>query len=115
VAEGSLQGVAANDDPAIVGPALMEARAEDWSALRVRLKADRGTWGQVFWSPGGYAFTEEASVRFRLIPDNTWHLYELPLAGKAQWRGVIQQLRLDPTDAAGANFVVSEIRGVAAR
>ena len=115
VADGSLQGVASNDDPAIVGPALMEARAEDWSALKVRLKTDRGTWGQVFWSPGGYAFTEEASVRFRLIPDDTWHVYELPLAGNAHWRGVVQQLRLDPTDAAGAKFAISEIRGVAAR
>ena len=115
VADGSLQGTAASEDPAIVGPALMDAKAEDWASLKVRMKTDKAGWGQLFWSPGGYAFTEEASVKFQLIPDNDWHVYELPLAANPKWRGTVQQLRFDPTEAPGATFAVSEIKGIAVK
>ena len=115
VADGSLQGVAATEDPAMIGPALMDVRTEDWSGLTIRMKTDRGKWGQVFWGAGGYAFTEEAGVRFQLIPDGAWHTYELPLAANAHWRGAVQQMRFDPTDAAGATFAISDIKGVPAK
>ena len=76
------------------------------------MAVDRGTAGQLFWnSEGMYGFTEEASVSFPLTADGQAHAYRLNVADDPRWRGVIRQLRLDPTDAGGANVAVDYIRG----
>ncbi len=115
VAGGALQGLAANGDPALLGPEQMEVKAADWEAVEVRLKVTAGATVQLFWNTADwYDFTEEASEKLPLITDNQWHVYRLPVAANPRWRGVIRRLRLDPTDAAGATFAVAEIRGVPA-
>jgi hypothetical protein len=101
------------DDPMIIGPGLMAVDAAKYPALEVRMRVDGGKMGQVFWRLDGMGnFTEEASCKFPLITDGQFHVYRVPLADNAQWRGTIRQLRFDPTDAEGVSIAVDYIKGV---
>ena len=114
-AEG-LTGTSTSEDPMFQGPTLMNVRAADWSALRVRMKVDAGAMAQVFWTTADApTTTEEASVQVTLIADGAWHDYIFALAENPRWTGIVRQLRFDPTQAAGAHFTIASITGVPRR
>lgn len=71
---------------------------EPESVLRLRLRAESGGRGQVFWStPAEPGFAEARSRNFALRHDGEWHVYEIPIEAGAPLTG----LRLDPGTAPG--------------
>jgi hypothetical protein len=110
-AGGTLQGTAANGDPALLSPPMMEIDTSRWGALEFRLKVSDGGYAQVFWNvDGSYSFAEHSSAAFTPLADNEWHTYRIPLADKSTWQGTVRRLRIDPTDRADAAFAIDDIR-----
>ena len=62
----------------------------------------RGAWhthdtlAQIFWRAPGGPFTEQRSVRFRVVNDGRMHTYAVPLSGQVLYTGLVAQLRFDP-------------------
>lgn len=100
IADGELRARSESDDPALIGPPSMMLPAERVASVRVRLQADAGDRVQIFWRrDGDDGWTEEASVTVPLRADGAYHVYAFDVGASPEWRGVIAQLRLDPTDA----------------
>jgi hypothetical protein len=57
---------------------------------------------------------EEASRHIQLVGDRQPHVYRISLSDSPLWRGMIRQLRLDPSDQEGVTIAISYIRGIAA-
>ncbi len=112
---GALRLRSTGNDPAMWGPAMMEAPTAQCVALEIRMAVDRGSAGQVFWVREGAATSTEAASRlFPLIADGQLHSYRVPLADNPLWQGTICQLRLDPTDEEGATISLAYLRGIKA-
>ena len=113
--EGCLRLRSIGNDPALFGPPTMEVQAAEYRALEIEMAVDRGATAQLFWQPDGAAtFTEEASRHIQLIADGQPHVYRISLSDSPLWRGMIRQLRLDPSDQEGVTIAISYIRGIAA-
>ena len=110
---GRLKFKTTSRDPAIVvdTPGL---RAIEYPRMLIRMRLARGVAragnGQLFWSKGGSATSEAASVRFPLKADGEFHDYTLDLAANSRWRGPIGMIRLDPCDAQDVEVEIEEIR-----
>lgn len=98
------------NDPAFV--AAVEMDASKLRYVEIRMKVNKGRGAQLFWSNTGSTFAEEASIRFDLNSDGAYHVYKLKLTDSPLWRSRIAALRLDPTDAAGAEISIDYIRFV---
>jgi hypothetical protein len=84
------------EDPQLLGP-------DEWfDSDAVPTLYVRGAWhthdtlAQIFWRAPGGPFTEQRSVRFRVVNDGRMHTYAVPLAGQALYTGLVAQLRFDP-------------------
>ncbi|HOZ46700.1 MAG TPA: GDSL-type esterase/lipase family protein [Candidatus Hydrogenedentes bacterium] len=71
--------------------------------LRVRMKADRGRFGRLFWGhpPGdtsdAYPFSADRIAPFPILADGTFHEYDVALDhAVADWQGEWNLVRLDP-------------------
>ncbi len=89
-----------NSDPMMVGPE-SSFQATDVPKLYIRaaFHLDPGTVpiAQLFWetnNAGG--FSETQSYNFLVDNDGQYHTYELDLASKSSYSGLISQLRFDP-------------------
>ena len=65
---------------------------------------------QLLWSTTEHGLCGEQSVTFTVHLDSKWHDYEIDLAANPKWKGLTDRLRFDPTDLAGVEFSVDEIR-----
>lgn len=96
-------------DPQLVrGGLKIDPRLRRFLVVRQRTSADavRPT-AQLFFATADEHFSEDASVRFPLVPDGAWHTYVLDLVGTSWPREAplgtrIAALRYDPSTAAGA-------------
>jgi hypothetical protein len=94
-AEGALRIQSTGTDPYLVSPPL---HCEGPCIVRLRVKCASAGDGQVFWTTTQSPNTDEArSQHFKLIHDNQWHNYSVPLSAA----GTIAGLRLDPGEAPG--------------
>lgn len=95
-APGVLQLVSRGNDPQI---ACADVPAESGAlALRFRMKSDSSGIGQIFWADSATPqFGPTVRLDFKPVHDNQWHEYEVPFTT----RGVLQQLRIDPSTAPG--------------
>jgi hypothetical protein len=82
-----------NDPQLLSGPLAIEA--DRVKAIAIELAVDAGHFAQLFWPD----WSEQRSIRFPIIADGRPHRYLLPVAEHGLWRGRIEQLRFDPTDA----------------
>jgi hypothetical protein len=115
---GALHMASEHGDPQITSPWTFVPCAEV-SALRIRMRvtltgpaAERT--GQVFWDTAERAMSEKSCATFRVQADGVWHTYDVPLVSSPRWAGVMQRLRLDPVDAAGAAIDVDSVELLAA-
>jgi hypothetical protein len=93
-------------DPQLLGP-------DEWfDSGAVPTLYVRGAWhthdtlAQVFWRAPGGPFTEQRSVRFRVIDDGRIHTYAVPLSGQPLYTGLVAQLRFDPVCCAEDSSLV---------
>lgn len=109
VADGIVTFTATGDDPYVVGPSF-DLPALGYGTVTIRMRVSAGSTGQVFFATAEAPDHAEArSVVFALRPGEEFHEYVLDLAAEPGWTGTIVNLRLDPTDTAGATIEIDEI------
>ena len=93
-----------NSDPAMHGPE-SSFQAADVPKLYIRAAFDLDPntvpIAQLFWASAA-GFSEALSYIFLVNNDGQYHTYELDLASKSTWSGLITQLRFDPIPAGSA-------------
>lgn len=97
------------NDPAINLPPV-HLEAKKYKKIKIRMKVDKGSVGQVFWATSVFPISEFTSQRFQLIADNEFHTYELDLSSNPAWQDTITSIRFDPTDSADATVVIDYMR-----
>jgi hypothetical protein len=108
-AGGMLTGQTDTDSPALFGgDTLLDTRL--YGTLALRLSVSAGRQGRLYWRTSLRKFVRENSLPFKLIADSVPHEYKLDVSGHPGWRGYIEGLRLDPTDAAGATIALDYVR-----
>jgi len=109
VKDGCLVGISAGNDPAFYGGGT-DIDAGRYRTVRIRMRLDRGEEGQLFWGRTGRGFSEDASVRFQVVPDGEFHIYSIAVGENANWSGRIRSFRIDPCSEAGANIAIDYLR-----
>ena len=70
-----------------------------------------GAWAQVFFqTETDPTWTPSKAVAFPITADGTMHEYLVDLAACADYKGVVTQLRLDPTDVTGSAMVIDKVQ-----
>lgn len=100
VTGGSLTGTASGADPfAQTGPTWFASM--EYETLRLRMSQTAGELGQAFFLRETAAgFTGPNAAVFSVIADGAMQEYRINLKATGTFKGVIEELRLDPTDAA---------------
>ena len=111
IADGQLTGRTDSTEPAIFGgETSLDTR--DCSAVLIGMSVSAGTEGRLYWRTNLRKFNRDNSLPIRLIADGAMHEYRLDVAGHPGWRGYLEGLRLDPTNAAGAAIALDYVRVV---
>jgi hypothetical protein len=100
---GVLSMLASGDDPYMVSSAV-EFPASDYSQLSITMKVSAGdpTVGEVFFlTDTDPQWNENKYLVFDVISDGEFHTYDLDMSSVSGWRGLIQQIRIDPVVHAG--------------
>lgn len=107
--DGALRFRTASHDPALMVN-LRGLRAADHPAVEVRMLIQGGPGdlhgGQLFWSTGGAATSENTSVRFPIQADGAMHTYTIDLTANPRWRGRIASLRFDPCNTKDVEIII---------
>jgi len=113
--EGRLSGRSTDHDPAFV-TLLGNIRAEDWSRLVVRMKAQAadGTEAtdraQLFWGTSTAPESEANCLNVLIKVDGKFHDYVFDLKSARTWRRTIKSLRFDPLTTANCRFEIESMR-----
>ncbi|MFQ6092277.1 MAG: dockerin type I domain-containing protein [bacterium] len=110
VAGGLLKARSTGPDPWFTGPSI-DIDATLYPICQIRMKVTGGSYGQLFWirdDSGNYS--EEKSQGFSITNHTDFQDYTLSLQDNDEWTGQILQLRLDPTNTAGAQIEIDSIR-----
>ena len=110
VSNGQLSTNSTGHDPYMVN-APTKISAANYKSLNIRMRVSKGSMAEVFWATEEHHISEATKMSFRIIPDGAFHEYTIPVAQHPLWRGVITQLRLDPTNVAGAEIEIQKITG----
>ncbi|MBO4344941.1 MAG: beta-galactosidase, partial [Victivallales bacterium] len=95
-------------DCQIVSPEL-DIKAEDYDTMYVAMKSDKSGSGELFVSSNGSVFSERQYTGHALRASDKLELYSFELNRINGWKGVINKLRFDPLNPAGANVHISFI------
>ncbi len=106
---GVLHAISRNSDPMIFSPKV-SIDASKYRSIEFRLKLSAGSEAQVFFSRAREQMSEEKSVRIGVKADGKFHTYKVDLAANPHWRGLIEAVRLDPTDAEAAQIELAYVR-----
>ena len=103
---------AAGDDPRLVRE--VELDASDVHLIEVALTGLSQGAATLFWAGPGEDFAEERSLTVEppAARRGKHVVLKFDLAGHRAWRGTIERLRLDPTDAAADVVRLQSVRGV---
>lgn len=106
--------VMVQEDPQLVGPVcLWDAKKHPVLLINASYSSTQvSTTAQVFWSTTatpGPQFSEAQSIRFAIIPDGKFHVYEVDLSTNPTYTGPMYCLRFDPVDAGTSGSYVDVI------
>ncbi|MHB1034315.1 MAG: glycoside hydrolase family 99-like domain-containing protein [Pirellulales bacterium] len=76
----------------------------------IRLKVDKGTLAQLFWTTTDAGESEANSLQFKTIADGQFHEYRLDLGKVPTWRGTVKRLRFDPSIQPGTRIELDYFR-----
>ncbi len=109
VSDGAVHADAVSWDPFFVC-SVLNFPATHWQYVVVRIRADVGGRGQLFWTgetEGQYGgFSQDKSTNFTVPDDGQWH--DIPIFCFWQPEGTMRQFRLDLYE--GAHFDIDSIR-----
>ena len=110
VSDGALRGVSAGND-AYVESAPTWVNTNLNSYAWVRMSQTAGSTGRLYYiTATDPVWNEEKSVSFAITPDGQMHDYFVDFGSLPQTNGVITQVRLDPTNAAGSQMAIDFLR-----
>ncbi len=110
VINGVLEGRSSGNDAYVYSPPVW-INTHRQRAITIEMSVDQGNLAQLFFNrETDPLFDGEKTVPFEVIPDGDLHEYELHLRGTDAYRGIVTQLRIDPTMIEGATFRVSEVQ-----
>lgn len=105
---GLLRGLTKYDAMLVAPPVKFEART--YSIVEFKMKSDLSGTGEIFFARSGETSSAERSIGTSIVGDGKWHVYRYDMADSAQWSGVIEGLRFDPLNPAGAHIEVEYLR-----
>jgi len=111
VSNGALSMVSSGDDPYMVSSAV-EFPASDYGQLSITMKVSAGdpTVGEVFFlTDTAPMWDGDKYMVFDVISDGEFHTYDLDMSSISEWRGLIQQIRIDPVVHAGRTIEIDRI------
>lgn len=104
-----LQGLTTGPDPYVTGP-LTWAPSHRNGTVVIRMRSDTDAMAQLYFvTETDPVWDGEKSIAFAITGDDQMHQYTLDMSALAEWRGVITQLRLDPTLETGMNFNIESV------
>lgn len=106
---GTMRAVSSNRDPILYSPRV-SIDSRRYKRIEFRLRLSAGREAQIFFGQAHQQMNEENSVRVPVIADGKFHTYTADLASNPRWQGVIEAVRLDPTDAEGAQIELAYVR-----
>lgn len=109
IADGLLTGRTDSAEPAIFGGETL-LNTQSCSAVLLAMSASEGTEGRLYWRTSLRKFARDNSLAFKLAADGAIHEYRLEVGRCPGWRGYLEGLRLDPTNAAGATIAIDYLR-----
>jgi len=111
VSGGTLNGTSSGTDPYGYSGATW-ANTHQYRAARIRMSVTAGAWAQLFFITETDSTWDGAKLlSFPITADGAQHEYVLNLRTLCPaYQGVVTQVRLDPTDANGANIAVDYVR-----
>lgn len=114
VENGCLVGEISGADPYIYRSRYPDINADVYRFLRIRMKINSGTAGQVYWGTPAEPYPSESRhVIFPQTTDGQFHDYLVDMSANSEWRGTVNSLRIDPTgDGASGHFEIDYIRPV---
>lgn len=107
-----LSGTAAGNDPFGYSPLLWANSLRVTPKLKVRLRASAGSMAVLFFTTehdSAWDLNKAIAIQ-PLITDGQWHDYTVDLRNSPNYNGLLTQIRLDPTDVAGAQFGIDHVR-----
>ena len=108
---GYLAGDVTGGDPYIIGPPSPNIDADANPFIQIRMKIDAGTVAEFFWGTEAQPYhVGGREVAFPLTSDNQFHDYYVDMSTNAQWTGLVNTLRLDPSTESTGHFEVDYIR-----
>ena len=99
-------------DDLYMSSSAVEFPASDYSQISITMKISAGepTIGQLFFVTDiNKEFDEAKSLVFDVISDGEFHTYNLDMSPVSGWRGLIQQIRLDPVASEGRKIEIDRI------
>ncbi len=110
IADGALRGRSTGGNPQLVGPPIMDLPADRVRTVIVDLAVTAGREGRLFWTTESDPhFSADRSIPLTLTADEQAREHRLEVGSHPEWRGIIRQFRLDPTDAP-AEFAIERFR-----
>jgi len=90
-----------NLDVQLLSPYLLNVNASDFSILKIALSSSKCQAGKnvlkiFFKNEGDDSFTEEKTVQISIVDDGVLHPYSICMKNNPNWKGQIQQIRIDP-------------------
>ena len=110
VKNGVLRGLSTGGDPWFTGPQI-EIQAKKFDSLEVSFSVSSGTMAQIFWKTKQEPyFSESKSIQFQIFADSHVHTYPVALCSNPNWKGLVTQIRFDPTTVSEAKIAIDAIR-----
>lgn len=106
---GIFSAKAVNRDPILYGPR-MRIDAAKIKAIEIKMKMDKGDFGEVFFADRYENIGQDKSVRFDVIGDGQFHIYKVDLSSNPRWDGTVRAIRIDPNNIEGSRIEVAHIR-----
>lgn len=106
---GVLKTEAISTDPTLAA-LWVEIDASKFKTLEVKMKTDKPSGAQMFFTGKRNGLSEERSVKFAAAGDDQFHTYTVDLTQNSRWTGKITGLRFDPTSVRGAKMEIAYIR-----
>ncbi|MFI4912230.1 MAG: right-handed parallel beta-helix repeat-containing protein [Sedimentisphaeraceae bacterium JB056] len=110
VSGGSLNMASSGYDPHIYTPDTWVVAAANPMAV-IRYSSTLGNTGRLYFvTKNDTLWNEEKSVSFDIVSDGQLHRYDIDMFTCASYKGVITQIRIDPTDMPGSQLAIDYLK-----
>ncbi|MBN2047968.1 MAG: hypothetical protein JW750_09010 [Anaerolineaceae bacterium] len=111
VLDGHWSSRSSGSFPVLTSPANLGINAEKYALLEITMRVSGGDSARLYFATAGDAsFDDRKAFDFVLEDDGEFHLYRFDLSDFARWEGMINRLRLKPTNQSDAVVVIDSVQ-----